>query len=123
MSENTVTADLTDTNLVLLAQQLNGLPEKLKLEALAILKESAETIAIHAQGLVKVRTGNLKSTIRVEQTGANTYTVKAGGATAPYAVIVEEKYPFISPAVELVKPSIEAKLKTVIQEKLNNVTK
>mgnify|MGYP001039829834 CR=1 FL=1 len=63
--------------------------------------------------LVPVRTGNLKSTIRIEETGQPMERlVRAGGRQAPYAPCVEygtykmAAQPYMRPAAEARRPEI-----------------
>ncbi len=68
-----------------------------------------------AQVFVHVDSGVLRDSVRIEITTNNeqvkTVAVKAGGIDAPYAAIIEAKYPFMAPAFDQVKPEIEDALK------------
>ena len=100
---------------------IQKLPAELQAEAIAELKNAADAIAALAQMFCRVDSGALRDSIHVEQNGEN-FIVKAGGATAPHAPIIEAKYPFLKPAVDAMKPQIDAALNKLMEAKLGNVT-
>ena len=73
----------------------------------ALIDSGAQLVKDSAETFVPVRTGNLKSTIRIEETGKPMERlVRAGGDQAPYAPPVEygtfkmAAQPFMRPAAE-----------------------
>jgi len=73
----------------------------------ALIDSAAKLIWDSAVTFVPVRTGNLKSTIRIEETGQSMErVVRAGGDQAPYAPCVEygtykmAAQPYMRPAAE-----------------------
>lgn len=99
-------------------QDLAELPEKMLDHAFEVLMDQAHLMAGIAQVLVRVDTGSLRDSIRVERGGKGKHwrvvRVRAGGyITNPdtgrlvdYAVHVESKYPFMRPAWEQIRPAI-----------------
>jgi hypothetical protein len=98
--------------------------KRLLTDPLVILLERANNIVTYAQSIVRVDTGTLRSDIRTEikQTGEIiTVAVKAGGTqvnpktgrVCDYAQIIEQKYPFIAPAVEAYREQIKADLEAL----------
>jgi hypothetical protein len=111
--------DVTDPNL---KEKLAVLPEKMLDYAAEVLIAQAHLIVGLAQIYCPVDTGSLRDSIRVERGGQGLHwrevRVRAGGyITNPrtnnivnYAAYVEARTPFLGPAVEEVKPTIEAML-------------
>jgi len=85
--------------------------------ALEVLMENAELIQGLAQILVRVRTGALRDSIRVERQG-NTIKIVAGSPTVNYAQIVEAKYPYMAPAFNQVVSQIPDELRNRISVEL-----
>ena len=81
--------------------------------ALEILMENAELIQGLAQILVRVRTGALRDSIRVERRG-DTIRIVAGSPTVNYAQIIEAKYPYMAPAFAQVVSQIPDQLRNKI---------
>lgn len=75
---------------------------KVEADAIKIRTRIGEAITTRARILVPVLTGALKGTIRVEKVG-DTTVVRAGGGKVDYAEDVEEKQPYMIPAVEQIK--------------------
>ena len=109
------------TDLNALHSTIQKLPAELQAEAIAELKNAAEAIAALAQMFCRVDSGALRDSIHVEPV-TDGFIVKAGGATAPHAPIIEAKYPFLKPAVEAMNPQIDAVLNKIVQEKQTNVS-
>lgn len=94
------------------------LPEKMLDYAEEVLLEQAQLMKGYTQINVRVDTGSLRDSIRVERGGRGLHfrriRVRAGGyVTNPktgqlvnYAAAVESKYPFMRPAYEQVKDMI-----------------
>ena len=110
---------------------LAELPEKMLDAAFEVLMERAELMKGIAQVLVRVDTGSLRDSIRVERGGIGKYwrqvKVRAGGYVinpktnklVNYAGIVESKYPFMRPAWEQVKGDIADMIKAKFVERIN----
>ena len=81
------------------------------------LLEQAALIAGYAQVYVRVKTGALRDSIRVEAED-RTVKVAAGGGEVDYAWIVETRYPYMKPAFDSVEPSNVEKMKERIEERL-----
>jgi len=80
-----------------------------------VIDSAAKLVWDTAVTLVPVRTGRLKSSIRIEETGRlMERVVRAGGDEAPYAGFVEHgtykmaAQPFMRPAAEARGPEIES---------------
>ena len=107
-------------------QDLAELPEKMLNGAFEVLMERAELMKGIAQVLVRVDTGSLRDSIRIERGGIGKYwrqvKVRAGGYVinpktnklVNYAGIVESKYPFMRPAWEQVKGDIADMIKAKV---------
>jgi len=112
-------------------QRLAELPEKMLDAAFEELDQQAELMKGIAQVLVRVDTGSLRDSIRKERGGQGknwrVVTVRAGGyVTNPrtgrvvdYAVVVEQKYPFMRPAFEQVRGNIESLIQRRVAERVN----
>ncbi len=109
---------MTDLTAVLSA--IRELPNNIRMESLDILTRNAELIAGTAQILVHVKSGYLRDSIHTEITEDTEQRVTvAVKASAPYAAIIEEEYPFMAPAVDSVIPQLEAELRDRIQRVIN----
>jgi len=89
---------------------LSGLEPKARMKALEILREGASRIYDDAYALCPVRTGALRNTLRIEDTGKGV-AIAAGGGLVTYAAIVNERVPFLDLAFWSNAPSIESRLK------------
>lgn len=108
------------TNYQQAADAIRNLPENMKVEGMQILRVNAELIVGYAQIFCPVNIGNLRDSIRIEET-ADSIIIKVGGVTAPYAAYVESKTHFLEYAVMLVLPQLKDQLQTKIQGLINNV--
>ena len=102
------------------AADLEGLPDKLLEAALEAILEQVQLIKGLAQVKVRVETGSLRDSGRVERGGRGKrwarVSVRFGGyVTNPktgklvdYARIIEERWPYLGPAVASVRPQIAA---------------
>lgn len=111
--------------------KLANLPENMLNWAEEVLLEQAHLMVGYAQITVNVDTGSLRDSIRVERGGEGLhwrqFRVRAGGyVTNPkthrkvdYAVHVENRFPFMLPAYEMIKPTLEQMLRDRIVEKAN----
>lgn len=111
-------------------QRLAELPEKMLEYAFEVLIRQAELMKGLAQVLVRVDTGSLRDSIRIERGGESKawreVRVRAGGYIinprtnrfVDYAAIVEAKYPFMEPAWLQVKDQIEAMIKEEVVKKV-----
>jgi HK97 gp10 family phage protein len=85
-----------------------------KPEAARIASETANNAAVIARQLVPVRTGALRQSIFVEQTGETRFAVGAGES---YALFVEngtafqDAQPFLKPALEFARKDFEQGLR------------
>jgi len=113
------------TDLNALQKDIVNLRHILMSEPLRILIDGANQIVNFAQSIVRVDTGTLRSDIRVEvrqSTATITSVAVAAGGTQTnpktglicnYAQIIERKYPYLAPAMELVRPQITANLEAL----------
>lgn len=120
--------DLSDPAL---KEKIAQLPEKMLEFALQVLMAQAHVIVALAQINVLVDTGTLRDTGRVERGGRGMHwrqvRVRFGGylvnpktgKLCDYARIVEQRYPYLRPAVEQHKPVIAIMLKNEVVEKIN----
>jgi hypothetical protein len=118
------------TDMAKIVQLVHELPDFVDKEVEEVLRRNIELFKGLAQVYVRVDTGSLRDSIRIERGGVgkrwHVYSLRAGGyVTNPrtrrrvdYAAVVEAKYPFMSPAWEQVKPALEEELKA-IQERIN----
>ena len=108
-------------------QDLAKLPEKMVEAAYEELLQQAELMKGLAQVYVRVDTGSLRDSIRVERVNNRVVRVRAGGyVTNPktgrlvnYASIIEAKYPFMRPAWDQVKGNIVALIERRIVDACN----
>ncbi len=122
--------DITDSNI---KEKLATLPEKMLDYAEEVLLDQAHLIVGLAQINCPVDTGTLRDTGRVERGGQGQHwrevKVRFGGylinpkhpndGTVNYALYVEQRTPFLRPAVEEVKPIIEEMIKANVVQKAN----
>lgn len=111
---------------------LARLPERMRDYAFEVLIQQAELMKDLAQVYVRVDTGSLRDSIRIERGGEGEMwrrvRVRAGGYVVNpktgrlvnYAAAVEAKYPFMRPAFEEIKPTIEEMIKAKIVEGCSN---
>jgi hypothetical protein len=110
-------------------KDLAELPEKMLDYAFEVLIDRARLMQGIAQVLVRVDTGSLRDSIRIERVAPSHHhhrvvRVRAGGyVTNPktgkivnYAVVVESKYPFLKPAYYQVRDTIKEMIKTRVVE-------
>jgi len=114
-----------------LKANLARLPEKMLDSAFEELMQQAELMKGLAQVYVLVDTGSLRDSIRVERGGEGEFwrrvRVRAGGyVTNPrtgrlvdYAVYVEQKQPFMSPAWDEVSANIADLIKRRVVESVH----
>jgi hypothetical protein len=120
--------DLNDPNI---KTKIAELPEKMLEYAEEVLSNQCDVIVGLAKVYVPVDTGSLRDSIRKERGGTGKewreFKVRAGGyVTNPrtgrrvdYAWIVELRTPFLSTAVEEVKPTIQMMIEAAVVEKCN----
>lgn len=130
MTGNTISLDLADPNI---KQKLAVLPEKMLEYAEEVLVAQAHLMVALAQVEVRVETGSLRDSIRVERGGIGLHwrevRVRAGGyKTNPktqrlvdYAIYVEARYPFMAPAYAAIQPQIKELIKLNIAEKVQTL--
>ena len=107
-------------------QQIARLPEKLKEAGLEIIEEIADETVFNAKVLVRVDTGSLQKSIRKEKAGDNV-RVRAGGFVVnprsgrpvDYAAIIEQRYPFMRPALHRALINASERIKTRVLQKAN----
>lgn len=113
-------------------QDLAMLPEKMLEAAYEELLQQAELMKGLAQVGVRVDTGSLRDSIRIERTAPTHHLhkmvrVRAGGyVTNPktgkivdYAAIVESRYPFMRPAWEQIRGNIVSLIQRRVVEACN----
>ena len=92
-------------------EKLAVLPDKMLESAFDVLVEKAFLIVNLAQVYCPVRTGALRSTIRLEiintESNSKSVRISVGDSHVNYAGIVEAKQPFMRPAFEQIYPEIE----------------
>lgn len=121
-----------DLNKGTVKQDIAQLPTKMLDYAFEVLIQQAELMKAYAQANVRVDTGSLRDSIRLERTAPSyrhhrVVRVRAGGyVTNPrtgklvnYAAVVERKYPYMRPAYYQVKDTIAAMIKARVVEKVN----
>jgi len=120
-----------DMNKGTVKQDLAQLPEKMLDYAFEVLIQQAELMKGYAQILVRVDTGSLRDSIRVERGGEGKHwrvvRVRAGGyVTNPrtgrivnYAAAVEQRFPYMRPAFEGVREGLAEMIKAHVVEKVN----
>lgn len=125
---STIVMDLNDVNV---KQKLATLPQDMLDWAEEVLYSRAQLMRSLAQILVRVETGSLRDSIRVERGGQGLYwrefRVRAGGyITNPktgrlvdYAVYVEANYPFMQPAFQAIQGDIADMIKVAVVQKAN----
>lgn len=107
-----------DMNSTTVKQDIAAIPTKLLEGAEQAIMEVAQLMRAYAIWRVRVDTGSLRDSIRVERGGRGMHwrevRVRAGGyivnpktgKLVHYAAIVEAKYPYMRPAFEKVRPQI-----------------
>lgn len=97
-----------------LSAYLAALPTVMQDAAMRVLDRNADYIVALAQQIVRVDTGTLRRTIRKVKMGDMEIEITAGGSDinpktgkpCNYAVIIESRYPFMRPAIDMVSPII-----------------
>jgi len=122
-----IVLSLDDRNI---KQKLATLPENMIEWAEEVLLDRAHYMRDIAQVTVRVETGSLRDSIRVERGGKGQFwrevRVRAGGYVVnpktgrlvDYAVFVENNYPFMAPAFLQVKDEIAYMIKSLVVEKV-----
>lgn len=113
-------------------QDLAMLPEKMLAAAYEELLQQAKLMQGLAQVNVRVDTGSLRDSIRVERVGPSYHLhrmvrVRAGGyivnpktlRKVDYAAIVEQKYPYMRPAFEQIRGNLNALIERRVVEACN----
>jgi len=112
-------------------EEIARLPEKMLEYAFEALMQQAELMKGLAQVYVRVDTGSLRDSIRVERGGEREgwrrIRVRAGGyivnpksgQLVNYAIHVEAKYPYMRPAYEEIRPTIAGMIKAKVVERIN----
>jgi len=107
------------------------LPQKMLEFAFEVLMQQAELMKGLAQVYVPVDTGSLRDSIRIERGGEGEawrrVRVRAGGyVTNPktgrlvnYAAIIEQRFPYMRPAFDEVKPTIAEMIRAKVVESCN----
>ena len=93
--------------------KLADLPEQMKQRALEAIEGQAMLMVYYAQEMCPVRTGALRSTIRMETSGYNV-SVKVGGFGVNYASVVEERQPFMLPAWLMIQASLRETIESYV---------
>ena len=102
--------------------------QNLEPELLRVLMEGAEQMVIEAKNIVRVDTGSLQKSIRTERKGKLSVAIRAGGYVVNpktgkyvnYAGIIEQRYPYLRPAYELIEPFLREEIDRVVSELLRN---
>lgn len=121
------------TSLKQVAADLSGLPDKLLAGALEAILEQAQLIKGLAQYHVRVETGSLRDSGRVERGGKGKHWAKVSvrfggyivnpktGKLVNYARVVEVRYPYLKPAVDSVRPQIADVIRRYCLEHVRDV--
>jgi len=124
-----IVLSLDDRNI---KQKLATLPEHMIEWAEEVLMNRAHYMRDIAQVLVRVETGSLRDSIRVERGGKGQFwrevRVRAGGYVVnpktgrlvDYAVFVENNYPFMAPAFLQIKEDLAYLIKNLVVEKVKD---
>jgi hypothetical protein len=109
---------MADTDLNEMDNHLVDLDNNLDSEVLKLLTLKALEIKDLAQLIVPVRTGYLRDHIEVNviENGENDYSIEIA-VDVSYAAIVEERQPYLAPAIAQVEPTIQPALEA-LQESL-----
>jgi len=113
-------------------QDLAMLPEKMLEAAYEELLQQAELMKGYAQVNVRVDTGSLRDSIRIERTAPTHHLhrmvrVRAGGyVTNPktgkivdYAAIIEQRFPYMRPAFDAIRSDLGELIKRRVVEAVN----
>jgi len=113
-------------------QDLAMLPEKMLEAAYEELLQQAELMKGYAQINVRVDTGSLRDSIRIERTAPTHHLhrmvrVRAGGyVTNPktgkivdYAAIIEQRFPYMRPAFDAIRSDLGELIKRRVVEACN----
>ena len=122
-----------DMNSYTVKQDVAAIPNKLLEGAEQAILEAAHLMAGMAQVHVRVDTGSLRDSIRVERGGQGMHwrqvKVRAGGykvnprtgRLVDYAAAVESKYPFMKPAWRSVEPQVQDIIRRVCLDQLKDL--
>jgi len=102
-------------------QDLVELPEKMLNGAFEAVDQAADMIVGLAQINVRVDKGTLRDSIHKEYfKGERSFMVRvvAGGPNIRYARIIEEKWPYLGPAVRSVLPQVRTMIENKVMEKV-----
>lgn len=128
MARNIIRFDMSTGTI---KQDVARLPEEILGAAFEELMQQAELMKGLAQVNVRVDTGSLRDSIRIERGGQGEHwrivRVRAGGyiinprtgKLVDYAVHVEGKYPFMRPAWDEVRGNIDALITRRVVERVN----
>jgi hypothetical protein len=124
MSDVEVSITGANTDLAFLAVNIGELPKKLTDAAFEIILSRAYMIQGLAQIYVPVKTGNLRDRINVDvETNSDDEKTVSISANTDYASLVEERTPFLGPAVLEVQPELEVALRSLQGSVLDAATK
>jgi hypothetical protein len=124
MSDVEVSITGANTDLAFLAVNIGELPQKLTDAAFEIILSRAYMIQGLAQIYVPVKTGNLRDRINVDvETNSDDEKTVSISANTDYASLVEERTPFLGPAVLEVQPELEVALRSLQGSVLDAATK
>ena len=106
-------------------KKLEGSLEKIGEQA---IREVAENIRDTAKRLVRVDTGSLRRSIRLQAKSSNNIGVVAGGKVVnpktgrevDYALFQELMYPYLRPAVEMHKHELTQKMKKLLEKSIRS---
>lgn len=114
------------TDVYTLKADLARMGDKMRAAALEVMYQQCGLIRDLAKIYVRVDTGSLRDSIRLERggPGRDTMRVRAGGYVVnpntgrlvDYAAAVEAKYPFFQPAIASVRPMIREMIKAGVVE-------
>jgi len=105
---------------------LARLPDQMKEGALEALDEAADFMVVVAKSYVRVDTGTLQNSIRKEKRGDIVAVIAGGmgfanprtGRGCDYAMPVEAKYPYMRPAWETVRRTIEQSIREKVLQRI-----
>lgn len=121
------------TNLKQAAADLEGVPDNLLEGAIEAMLDQAELIKGLAQVRVRVETGSLRDSGRVERGGQGKRWAKISvrfggyvvnpktGKLVDYARIIEERWPYLRPAAASVRPQIASVIRRFCLQHVKDV--
>ncbi len=102
----------------IVSDRLPELQGQLRQQASAAIRKAAYDVEAHAKAVVPVDTGNLKNSIQTTMESVLTAIVSTHVEYAPYVEYGTRRMaarPYLGPAAEAVRPSLEAAMKRLLR--------